>query len=66
MKPSRTCERSKREGVWVEPDNSRFAEHATAEGAKNLMGGALIHGRRSAVEAKQGGTRKGSLKRIEA
>jgi hypothetical protein len=59
MKPSRTCERSKREGVRVEPDSSRFAEHMTAEGAENLMGGALIHDRRSAVDAKQGGTRRG-------
>jgi urease beta subunit len=41
MKPSRTCERSKREGVRQEPDDYRFAKLVTVGGARNLRGGAL-------------------------
>jgi hypothetical protein len=32
MKPSRTCERSKREGVRAEPDDNRFAELGSLKG----------------------------------
>jgi hypothetical protein len=39
-KPSRVCERPKREGVRVEPDIMPIHHSMTAVGAQNLKGGA--------------------------
>jgi len=56
IKPSRVRKRPKREGVRWEPDKQPIHHDSTAEGARNLMGGAWSKIDGSPSEKPPGGT----------